>query len=388
MMVKKLFGVDLNVILLGIVSFLTDVSSEMIFSVFSIFFTVILGASTVLLGIVEGLADFAASSLDYIAGYLSDRSGKRKPFTTLGYGFSTLAKVLLLLKSSVILAAIFRCTERFGKSFRGPPRDAWLAALSTDKNRGLSFGIHKALDKAGAILGPIIAYIILDKLGTTTFSFAFLFNIAILPAVLAVILLTLIREKPEKPVEKESIFKSYKHLGKGFKHYFYSAGIFSFAYFSFGFLLLKAYHVGFAIKDVVLLYALFNIAFVIVAVPIGKLGDIIGRRSIILSGYFIYALMCIGFIFVTTKLQVTLLFVLFGIFYAVDEAQGKAYISDMEKQRRGTAIGIYNFATGIIYLPASVIAGALWHLNPSYAFVFAAAVSIAALVFFVSKKRI
>jgi MFS family permease len=251
---KKFFGVELNVILLGIVSFLTDVSSEMIFSVFSVFFTVILGASTALLGIVEGMADFAALSLDYVAGYLSDKSGKRKPFTTLGYGFSTLAKVLLLFKSSVILAAVFRCTERFGKSFRGPPRDAWLASLSTDKNRGISFGIHKALDKSGAILGPLIAYLILDRLGSTHFSFMFLFNIAIIPAVLAVIMLTIIKDKPSLPVKKENIFSSYKHLGKGFKHYLYSAGIFSLAYFSFGFLLLKAYNVGFSIKEVVLLY--------------------------------------------------------------------------------------------------------------------------------------
>jgi MFS family permease len=122
-------------------------------------------------------------------------------------------------------------------------------------------------------------------------------------------------------------------------------------------------------------------------VPIGKLGDIIGRRSIILSGYVIYALMCVGFIFVTTKLQVILLFILFGIFYAIDEAQGKAYISDLEAKKRGTAIGVYNFATGLIYLPASIIAGILWKLHPNYAFIFAAVLSLAALVFFVSKKN-
>jgi MFS family permease len=199
--------------------------------------------------------------------------------------------------------------------------------------------------------------------------------------------LLFIKEVPSKPAEKESIFYSYKNLGKEFKHYFFSAGIFSLAYFSFGFLLLKAYSVGFEIKDVVLLYALFNIAFVVFAVPIGKLGDLIGLRKIIPLGYIIYLIMCLGFIFATTKAQVIALFVLFGIFYAIDESQSKAYITQLEQKRKGTAVGIYNFTTGIIYLPASLIAGALWKLDPNYAFGFAAAVSLAALVFFIVKKR-
>jgi len=155
---KKFFGVDKNIFLLGIVSFLTDVSSEMIFSVFSIFFTVILGASTALLGLIEGLADFAASSLDYVSGFLSDRFGKRKFLAGVGYSFSTVAKSLLLFTSSVLLASSFRVIERLGKSFRGPPRDAWISSLTTKANRGFSFGVHKALDKAGAVVGPLITF--------------------------------------------------------------------------------------------------------------------------------------------------------------------------------------------------------------------------------------
>jgi MFS family permease len=386
-MEKKLFGVNKNIILLGIVSFLTDVSSEMIFAVFSVFFTIILGASTALLGLIEGLADFASSSLDYVAGYLSDKTGKRKRFAALGYGFSTLAKTILLIPSSVAAAFVFRVVERLGKSFRGPPRDAWIATLSDDKTRGYSFGLHKAFDKSGAILGPLIAYFLLNSYGQTSSTFMLLFKIALIPAALAVIVLLFIKEVPSKPAEKESIFYSYKNLGKEFKHYFFSAGIFSLAYFSFGFLLLKAYSVGFEIKDVVLLYALFNIAFVVFAVPIGKLGDLIGLRKIIPLGYIIYLIMCLGFIFATTKAQVIALFVLFGIFYAIDESQSKAYITQLEQKRKGTAVGIYNFTTGIIYLPASLIAGALWKLDPNYAFGFAAAVSLAALVFFIVKKR-
>jgi MFS family permease len=384
---KKTLGIDKNIFLLGIVSFLTDISSEMIFSVFSIFFTVILGASAVLLGIVEGLADFSASSLDYISGFISDKTGKRKPFATLGYGFSTLSKAILLFTNSVITASLFRIIERLGKSFRGPPRDAWISSLTTESNRGVSFGIHKTLDKAGAILGPFIAYWLLSYFGQNASSFSLLFQIALVPAILAVILLIFLKDRPEKPREKENIFKTYRDMSEGFKHYLHTAGLFSIAYFSFGFLLLKAYLVGFEIKDVVLLYALFNVSFVIVAAPIGKLGDRIGRKKIIALEYIIYLIISLGFIFTTTKIQVITLFLLFGVFYSIDESQSKAYISDFEKTRRATAMGIYNFATGLIYLPASIIAGILWKSNPNYAFMFAAIVSIFSLIFFVSRKN-
>lgn len=386
-MSRKLLGVDRDVFLLGIVSFLTDISSEMIFSIFSVFFIVILGASTVLLGLIEGFADFASSSLDYVSGVLSDKTGKRKRFAILGYGFSTAAKALLLFANSVVIASAFRVVERLGKSFRGPPRDAWLSSLSTKENRGLSFGVHKALDKAGAVLGPLLTYFILNLYGQNKETFMFLFKIALIPALAAVIFLIFIKDKPSPPSKRENIFKNYKHTSAGFKHYLYSAGIFSLAYFSFGFLLLKAYKIGFEIKDVVLLYALFNLSFVLVAAPLGKLGDIIGRKKIIILEYIIYLAMCIGFVFAFNKVQIVLLFILFGIFYAIDESQSSAYISDLEETNRATAIGIYSFATGIIYLPASIIAGYLWNISPNYAFVFAGVLSVAALLFFTLGKN-
>jgi len=154
-----------DVLKLGLVSFLTDLSSEMIFSVFAIFFTTVAGASASLLGLIEGLADFSASSLNYLAGWLSDRSGKRKSFAIAGYGFSTLAKTILLISSSILGLSLFRVIERLGKGFRGPPRDAWLSSIAGQKTRGFSFGVHKALDKSGAVLGPLVAYGLLKWLG-------------------------------------------------------------------------------------------------------------------------------------------------------------------------------------------------------------------------------
>jgi MFS family permease len=377
------FSVHPDVLKLGLVSLLTDLSSEMIFSVFAIFFTTIAGASAALLGLVEGFADFSASSLNYLSGWLSDRSGKRKVFALAGYGFSTLAKMILLLSSSVVGLSIFRVIERLGKGFRGPPRDAWLSAVAEKANRGYSFGVHKALDKTGAILGPLVAYGLLWWLGEGASTFRILFWVALVPALLSIVVLSLIKDQPGTQHRRESIVGTWKTLSPQFKRYLITASIFSLAYFSFGFLLLRAQSVGFSVKDIVLLYALFNISFVLVAPLVGKLGDRIGRARIIMLGYLIYLLMCIGFAFASTEWQVIVLFVIYGVFYSIDEAQSKAFIADIELERRASAIGVYNFATGIIYLPASLIAGALWLLHPAVAFAFAGSIAFSAIVAFV-----
>ena len=380
--VKK-FGLHPDVLKLGLVSFLTDLSSEMIFSVFAIFFTIIAGASAALLGVIEGLADLSASSLNYLAGWLSDRIGKRKAFALAGYGFSTLAKIILLITSSVVGLSIFRIIERLGKGFRGPPRDAWLSAVADKGTRGYSFGVHKALDKSGAILGPLVAYGLLSWLGDGASTYRILFWVALIPALLGIVALSLIKDQPGVQHRRENMFETWKLLSPEFKRYLVAAGIFSLAYFSFGFLLLRAHSVGFSVKDVVLLYALFNIAFVVASALIGKLGDSFGRARIIMLGYLIYLLMSLGFAFATTQWQVIVLFIIYGVFYAIDEAQSKAFIADIELERRASAIGLYNFVTGLIYLPASLIAGALWLTHPSSAFFVAACLAFTALTVFV-----
>ena len=377
------FGVHPDVLKLGLVSFLTDLSSEMIFSVFAIFFTTIAGASAVLLGLVEGLADLSASSLNYYAGWLSDRTGKRKIFALAGYGFSTLAKVILLVSSSITGLTVFRVIERLGKGFRGPPRDAWLSAVADKGSRGYAFGVHKALDKSGAVLGPLVAYGLLSWLGDGASTYRILFWVALVPAVLGVVALSLVKDQPAPARPRENMLQTWQNLSPAFKRYLISAGIFSLAYFSFGFLMLRAHSVGFAVKDTVLLYAMFNVACVIAAPLIGKLGDRVGRPKMIMLGYGVYLVMSLGFAFASTQWEIVVLFILYGVFYAIDEAQNKAFIVDLEADRRASAIGLYNFVTGAIYLPASLIAGALWLLNPASAFLLAAGLAFAALVAFV-----
>jgi MFS family permease len=379
---KKKLGVHPDVLKLGLVSFLTDLSSEMIFAVFAVFFTTIAGASAALLGIIEGLADLSASSLNYLSGWLSDRTGKRKVFALAGYGFSTLAKFILLITSSVTGLGVFRVIERLGKSFRGPPRDAWLSAVADKDTRGYAFGVHKALDKAGAVLGPLAAYGLLSWLGEGLEAFRILFWVALVPAVLSVVVLAWVKDQPGVPHQRENMFETWGALSPAYKRYLITSAIFSLAYFSFSFLLLRAHSVGFTVKDVVLLYALFNIACVIAAPLIGKLGDRLGRARMIMLGYLIYLLMSLGFAFASAPWQIVALFILFGVFYAIDEAQSKAFIADLEQERRASAIGLYNFVTGLIYLPASLIAGALWLLHPASAFLFAAGLALVALAAF------
>ena len=379
---RALFGVNRDVLKLGLVSFLTDLSSEMIFSVFAIFFTTVAGASAALLGLVEGMADLSASSLNYFAGWLSDRTGKRKVFALAGYGFSTLAKVILLVSSSVTGLTIFRVVERLGKGFRGPPRDAWLSALTHRDTRGYAFGVHKALDKSGAVLGPLVAYGLLSWLGERASTYYTLFGVAMVPALLSILALSRIKDQPAVPRHRENVFQTWTCLSPAFKRYLVSAAIFSLAYFSFGFLMLRAHSVGFSVKDIVLLYALFNISCVVASPLIGKLSDRLGRARVIMMGYAVYAVLCLGFALASSPWHIVALFVTYGVFYAIDEAQNKAFIADLETDRRASAMGLYNFVTGMIYLPASLVAGALWLLHPVSAFLAAAGLALAALAAF------
>ncbi len=379
----KILDVEIDVFKLGLVSLLTDLSSEIIFAVFAVFFTTFAGASAFLLGLVEGLADFSACSLDYLAGWLSDRTGQRKVYALSGYAFSTFAKGILLLSSSVMSLASFRVIERIGKSVRGPPRDAWLAAIAEPSIRGYSFGIHKALDKVGAVLGPLFAYGMLSLRGESANTYRTLFAIALVPAILSVLMLGVIKDRPATPLPRESLNAVWKLLSGDFKRYLISAAIFSLAYFSFGFLLLRAYQIGFAVRDVVLLYGLFNFTFVLSAPLIGRCGDRWGRGWLIVLGYLTYLLVCVGFALAQSQGQVVALFALYGVYYAIDEAQSKAFIADLEAERRASAMGVYNFVTGLIYVPASVLAGALWSRSYASTFFVAAGLCVSAMIVFV-----
>jgi MFS family permease len=373
------------VLMLGFVSFLTDISSEMIFSVLPLFIVGLLGASTMTLGAMEGLADLAASSLDLASGYAADRTHRDKQLATLGYGFSSLAKVALLGAASVTHVFAFRVVERLGKSIRGPPRDALLGSVAPKAHRGLAFGVHKALDKAGAVAGPLVAFALLRASGQTAAGFQRLFVVALVPAFLAVALLAFgVRGAVRAGASRPALKDTFRRAGPRYRRYLVAAALFSLGYLSFAFLLLQANRVGFDAGEVALLYALVNGSFALVSIPIGRLGDRIGRTRIIGASYVLYGLTMIGLSLVQSKPALVGLFLCYGCFYAIDEGQTKAFITDLvPADVRATSIGLYGLVTAVCYLPASLAAGALWKWSgPGWAFGFASVTSLVALAVF------
>jgi MFS family permease len=240
--------------------------------------------------------------------------------------------------------------------------------------------VHKALDKSGAVLGPLVAYGLLWWLGETPQGYTVLFGVAFIPALLSVVMLTRIPDQPSSPREHEPIREGWRSLHRDFRYFLIPAAVFSLAYFSLAFLLLRAHNLGFSLAQTVLLYALFNTTCVITAPAIGWLGDRIGRFHIIMASYGLYGLINIGLVFADKPWELVALFAMYGVFYAMDESQSKAFIADLEPHRRATAVGAYTFITGLVYAPASLIAGALWLISPTAVFSLASGLSLLAIL--------
>ena len=379
-----------NVITLGVVSFFTDISSEMVFPNIALFLTLVLGAGKEIVGLVEGVADSIASIVEIFSGYFSDKLGKRKQFVLFGYGLSSIVKIGIALSTTWWMILIMRGLERVGKGIRTAPRDAIIAASAERQIRGRAFGLHRAMDTAGAVIGPLLAFVLLSAFGANETGFRNIFLIAIIPAVLAVAVIVLFVREPKVaaaplPVKKQSFWEALKGMPPEYRAFLKVSLLFSLSYFSFSFFILRAADIGVNPEDVLLLYVFYNVVYALASVPGGWLSDKIGRKPVIAGAFALYAVICAGFALATTWWHAALLFGLYGIFVALDESVNKAYISDMiPKERRSTALGAYNTAIGVAYLPASIMVGALWVVaGPLVGFAVAAAIaafSAAALV--------
>jgi MFS family permease len=378
---KPLLGVGRNIVALGVVSFFTDVSSEMIFPILPIFLTSVLGASKEMVGLVEGIADSMSSIFDILVGYFSDKFRRRKDFVAAGYGLSSVVKVGFALSTQWWHVLIMRGLERVGKGLRTAPRDSIIAASVNEKTRGRAFGLHRAMDTAGAVVGPVLAYLILRWMGETGSAYYSIFYAAIIPAFIAVAVLMLFVREPRKPAEikrKHPFWDSLRQTSQEYRKFLAVSVFFSIAYFSFAFFIVRAADIGVKPEDVLLMYVLYNITYMLFSVPAGILSDKIGRRPVIAGAFALYGLICLGFGFASSWWHAALLFAVYGVFVATDDSVNKAYVSDLEPDRiRGMAIGAYNTATAAAYLPASLLVGVLWSTQgPVVGFGVAAVISI------------
>lgn len=379
------FGLGANVVVLGIVSLLTDISTEMMLPLFPIFVVKVLGAAPAVLGLIEGTAESAASLLKVFSGWWSDRIGRRKPLIVGGYWLSTVAKPFLSLASTWTHALGVRFTDRVGKGIRTSPRDALLADSCEPSVRGKAFGLHRALDTVGAILGPTFAFLLLLSLG-----FRDIFLLASIPAVLSVIILVLlVREVGGKRAPELSFKAGLRSLSSGFRRYLAVVTLFSLANLSWAFLILRASELGVRVEHAVLLYMFFNVVYASFSLPAGVLSDRVGRRPVIALGYCIFGFTSVGFASATSAWQVLPLFALYGVFMGFVEGVQRAYVADLVvPQLRGTAMGAFHTATGLALLPASVIAGVLWEVIGSWAaFAFAAVLSFVAALLMVAALK-
>jgi MFS family permease len=381
----KLFeGINRNVFVLGVVSFLTDVSSEMVFPILPLFLTSVLGAGKEVIGLIEGVADSIASLMDIFFGYWSDRSGRRKDFVIAGYGLSSILKVGLVFASAWQHILVIRGTERIGKSLRTSPRDAIIAGSTGEKSRGKAFGLHRAMDTLGALVGPVAAFAVFTFFGENEPAFRMIFMIALVPAVLAVAVIIFFVREPKAPitarVRKPRFWEALRMLDSRYKSFLGVSFLFSLSYFSFALLIVRANEIGLSVQDALVAYLSFNGVYFLASMPLGSLSDRVGRKPVIASAFVLYSLICVGFIAAGELWQVVALFALYGVFVAVDESVNKAYISDITNDKtRGIALGAYSSAVGAAYLPANALFGIIWAaFGAPVAFGTAAAVAVSA----------
>lgn len=371
-----------NIILLGITSLLTDISSEMVYPVLPIFLTTYLGASPAVLGLIEGIAESLASLLKVFSGYFSDKIKARKPFAIFGYASSTLGKLFLYLATGWTCVLIGRITDRFGKGIRVAPRDALIAESSKEGRLGAAFGLHRAMDTLGAIIGVVIAYFFI-----TSFKSALrnVFLLSLIPAFLGVLFLFFVKEKKSGPPSSSNRLQfRWKALDKRLKWFLIFTFIFTLGNSSNQFLLLRAMNLGSTLPQVILLYLVYNIVYGLVAYPASRLSDRIGRKKVLVSGYIFYGLVYLGFALNNNPAMFWLLFATYGLYTGFTEGVEKALIADVApSELRATAIGLHATLVGIGLLPASLFAGLLWKfLGASAPFYFGGFMGIFASVGF------
>lgn len=355
-----------NVWAVSITSFFMDVSSEMVINILPLFLSNVLGIKTNIIGIIEGVAEATASLLKVFSGWLSDKLRGRKWIAVAGYGISALAKPFFYFANSWGMVAGIRWADRIGKGIRTAPRDALVADSTPQEQRGAAFGVHRAADTAGAMVGLIIALVVIwlaqkSAVDIQAASFRLIVLLSLIPASLAV--LTLIIGTKDVPItDGHALPKiTFKSLGKPFIIFMVIVGIFDLGNSSDAFLILRAQDLKMSVTGILGMLVIFNLVYTLISAPAGSLSDRVGRKKLIVGGWIVYALIYLGFGLAQTTWHVWVLYVVYGAYYGLTFGTTKAMVADLVPEAlHGTAYGTYNAVLGILDLPASIIAGFLW----------------------------
>jgi MFS family permease len=336
------------------------------------------------MGVIEGIAESLASLLKIFAGYISDRLKNRKGLTIVGYASSAVGKVLLVFANAWGMVLGARVVDRLGKGIRTAPRDALIADSSAEGQRGMSFGLHRAMDTGGAVIGVLLAYFFFTRF---TGDYARVFLWSLLPAAIGVLLLIFVREAKPKAGKAATLPSlRWNVLPRKLQLFLVVALIFTLGNSSNTFLLLRAQNLGFTPATAILLYLVYNLVYGLVSYPAGKLSDRIGRKRLLVAGYAFYGLVYLGFALINLPSQAWMLWALFGLYglyIGLTEGIEKALVTDLAPANlRATAIGLHATIVGIGLFPASFIAGQLWasRLGPAAAFYFGGGMGLVAAV--------
>lgn len=355
-------GIGKNVVILSLVSLFNDISSEIIYPLLPIFITSVLGASTITLGLIEGVAESTASLLKLLSGYLSDRFHRRKPIVFLGYLVSNISRPLMGVAGFAYQVGIFRFMDRVGKGVRTAPRDALLSASADKEKLGRAFGLQRAFDHLGAVAGPLIAMALLS-LG---FSLRNIFFIAAIPGAIVIILLFNVEERVGSIVRKVA----FGRVDSNFLRFLIIMFIFTLGNSSDAFLILRATTIGIPITMIPVLWVMLHVVKSISSMPAGILSDRIDRRYVIAIGWVVYGLVYTGLALAERPLHILLLFIVYGLYFGLTEGVERAFVADLvPEEKRATGYGLYHLAIGIGALPASILFGIFWRVyGPSFAF--------------------
>ena len=369
----------------GWAAFLNDFGSDIIFPLWPIFLSTVLGANLAVIGFIDGLGEAIVSISQAVSGYLSDKIGRRKPFIWLGYVCAGVARVGYALSPTWHFIIPFRILDRSGK-MRGSPRDAIIADISTNQNRGRNFGYLRMMDNLGAVFGVLFTISFFQYLG-----YKRLFLLAAVPSLLgAALIFSVIKDRPRSDAK---LFRglSFKDFDKNFILFLVLSSVFALSSFSYSFLLIYAGKLGFAVTTIPVLYLIYTAIASAMSLPFGRLADVMSRKAVLGLSFLLWLLVCVTFIYFKNPIAVVLAFILYGLHLGAIEPAQKALVSELSApDLRASTLGAFQMITGLVALPSSVIAGILWSTAGSLApFYFSAGLTIIAggMLFFIKNVR-